>query len=278
MNQTICNFPYYNINNDCMLYKTIVGDSYINTQISFLFFSILGIILSVITCIYTFKIDKKGLTIKHMFVFLLFLSFILIMIQFIDPFGFGGWMTHSVEVFISDLSAWLSLIVVFSILLIFTKVFFNFKNNNFIKYQISGIILSVIITIVTSILQVYVDRSTWRGIKLIFFAITNLFLMYWLNFFIKKSILMGLGNNEIFIHKLYDTATMFNIFFSIILTFQLVIGINSFYQPDIIKPEITFNNLILSSFHVVCNYFGLFYFSGLRYKSSGLQYQENLDV
>ena len=207
----------------------------------------------------------------------MFLSFILIMVQFIDPFCFGGLMTHVVEVFISDLSAWLSLIVVFSILLIFTKIFLNFRNNNYIKLQIIGVIISVLITIITSVLQVYVDRSTWRGIKLIFFALTDLFLMYWLNYFIKKSILLGLGNNELFVNKLYDTATMFNIFFSIILTFQLVLGINSFYQSDSIKPEITFNNLVLPSFHVVCNYFGLFYFSGLRYKSRGLEYQENLE-
>lgn len=277
MNQTNCNFPYYNNGNDCILYKDVVGQSYQDTQISFLVFTVFGMILSILTGIYTFKVDKNGLTMKHFYIALLFLSFTLLMFQFIDPFGFGGWMPHAGEVFLADFSTWLSLIVVFSILSIFTKIFTKFRENNFIRCQIGGIIISILITVITSFLQVYVDRSTWRGIKLIFLAITNLFLMYWINYFIKKSIILSIGNNDIFIHKLYDTATIFNIFFSIILTFQLILGINSFIQSDNIKPKITFDNIVLPSFHLACNYFGLFYFSGIRYSSKKILYQENLN-
>ena len=32
MNQTNCNFPYYNNGNDCVLYKDVVGQSYQDTQ------------------------------------------------------------------------------------------------------------------------------------------------------------------------------------------------------------------------------------------------------
>lgn len=271
MNNTICDFPYYNVNNECILYKDVVGSSYDNTMISFLFFSILGMLLSLVLVIYSYFRDEKKFTIRHGFIFLLFISFTLLMVQFTDPFGFGGIISHASDVFLSDFSTWFSMIVVFSIVITFTSIFNNFKENKYLRYQIGGIILSVIITIVTSFLQIYVDRSTWRGVKLIMMAVFGLYLLYWLNHYIKASIILSVGCSVDRIHRLYDSVTIFNIFFSIIITFQLIIGINSLQSDDMIQPVINFNKLVLPIFHLACNYFGIIYFSKIKCRREHIQ-------
>lgn len=271
MNYTICSFPYQDINNNCMLYSDILGKTYDDTKISFMVFSIFGMIISLISGLNNYIKENRRLTIRHGFIFLLFMSFTLLMIQFIDPFGFGGILSHTTDVFLSDFSTWFSMIVVFSIVITFTKIFNRFRDNIYLRYQVIGIIISVVITILTSFLQVYVDRSTWRGIKLITMAITGLYLLYWLNHYVKASIIFAIGNNEDTIHRLYDSVGIFNIFFSIIITFQLILGIESIQGTDTIEPVINFNKLVLSIFHLVCNYLGVLYFSGIKCKREHLQ-------
>lgn len=193
-------------------------------------------------------------------------SFLFLLIQFIDPFGYGGWMPHLGDVLLGNISTWISLSLIFTIFLILTKVFSNFdyKSSKLIPYYML-LLITLIITLLCSFFQVIYDRYIWRGIKLILLSIfisvisykiiKYLYVIY--NFFINSREHMIRIKNRI-----KRVSIIFIPIISTIIIIQLYLGIESLVNHTNINPDITWKQLILPIFHLISNYLGLFYFLG----------------
>ena len=261
----MCDFPYYLNNNTCILYADNDINKYHNVQISFCFFTSLGILISFLFGYVTYR-ERDRLSSQQLMFLGLGTSFFFLLMQFIDPFGYGGWMPHLGDVLLANISTWISLSLIFAIFLILTKVFsnINYKSSRLMPYYML-LLVTLIITLLCSFFQVIYDRYIWRGIKLILFSIfisvisykilNYLYILY--NFFI--------NNQENMIHlknRIKRVSTVFIPIISTIIIIQLYLGIESLVNHTNINPDITWKQLILPIFHLIANYLGLFYFLG----------------
>jgi hypothetical protein len=254
----MCDYPYLNINNTCIIASDYYYKSYISIQTIFLFFSSIGILLNAYFNYLFYKKENKIIMKNYLFISLL-ISNLLILIEFIDPFGFANNIPYIYNVLLSDISTWISLSLFFYVLILLTNTmnFYNFNRMNIFNYVF--IIISFILSIVFGILQGIHITNTWRGIKLILLAIVEIFMMYILNFNIIKTIINIITDIRL-LERLYIKTTIFNILLTIIISFQIFIGIESFNKPHI--PQMNYNKLLLPTLQLIGNYFGTFFFYG----------------
>ena len=254
----MCDYPYLTINNTCILASDYYSTSYTTIQILFLLFSSIGIIINVYFNYLFYKKNNK-LTIKNFLFTSLLTSNLLILIEFIDPFGFANNIPYLINVLLSDISTWISLSLFFYVLILLTNTmnFYNFNKMNIFNYIF--IVMSFILSIVLGILQGIDNHNIWRGIKLILLAIVEIFMMYILNFNIIKTII-NIITDIFLLERLYIKTTIFNVLLTIIICFQIFIGIESFNKNHF--PELNYSKLLLPSLQLIGNYFGTFFFYG----------------
>ena len=274
----MCDFPYYENNNKCVLYSRYDYNTYINTLISFTVFNSLGILLSFIVNYLHYKKNNQ-IKIKNYILLLLSFSFILLTIQFTDPFGFDNRISHLTDVLLSNLSTWCSLSIIAIIYINFIKLFehIDFKDKTLIRIYIY-LIISFLITIFFSFMQVYINRHIWRGCKLIFFAIINFTITLLISKYYFKFINLIKNSNSNFINtnRLNIINIVFLIIISIVSIIQITLGIISItFNNNYIDYQINYKNLLLPIFHLICNYFAIIYFSLPVIKLSSFTFSRN---
>lgn len=258
----MCDFPYYNSNNTCILYSKYNQQSYNNIRIVFTILNIIGMISSLLICIYTYIENERILRVKQKLVLGIFVSFLLLFFQFLDPFGYGGWMPYIGDVLLSNLSAWVSLSILYIMLFFFTKVYrrFEYTSIDSIPFIVS-FVLTLIITLVCSFLQAFNNRFIWRGVKLLFLATYITILTTHINVYFYKMI--NLFNTDYIKRKRTKIILIiFNIIMPIIVCLQYYLGIDMLMHHMITTPKIGWKTIILPSSHVVANFIGLIYFRG----------------
>ena len=259
----MCEFPYYLNNSTCILYAHNDINKYHDIQISFCFFSSLGILLSMILGYFTYK-EKNNLSARQLMYFGLGTSFLLLLLQFIDPFGYGGWMPHLGDVLLSNISTWISLSLVFAIFITLTKVFNNieYDSTKLIPYYML-LLTTLVITLICSFFQVIYDRYIWRGIKLILYSLFISLVSYKILKYLHRIYkYLNYDNSDEIKERLKLVSIIFSLFISTIVILQLYLGIESIVNHTYIDPHITWKQLLLPIFHIMSNYFGMFYFLG----------------
>tara|TARA_B110000902_G_C14263131_1_gene570497 strand:+ start:1423 stop:2328 length:906 start_codon:yes stop_codon:yes gene_type:complete len=258
----MCEFPYYTNNNTCILYSKYDQKTYETIKIVFTLLNTIGIILSLLICIYTYIENNWIFRVKQKLILGIFVSFLLLFFQFLDPFGYNGWMPYIGDILLSNLSAWISLSILYIMLFFFTKVYQRFKYSSIdsIPFLVS-FILTLIITLVCSFLQVFNNRFIWRGVKLLFLATYITILTTHINVYFYKMI--NLFNTD------YDKKRrtkiiliILNIIMPIIVLLQYYLGINILMNHTESSPEIDWKLIILPSSHILSNFIGLIYFRG----------------
>lgn len=248
----MCDFPYLLKNGTCIKYSDELNSEYISIQIIFLFLSSLGILLN--SGIFYYYYKRKMY--RYQYLGLTFSNFF-IMLDFIDPFGYGDIIPYPLEVLLSDMATWISLAIFGMLVLTLTNINFELEDKKYKKYTKIYIIISFTLNLILSLLQGFHSRVIWRGTKLILLGLFELGLAIILNYFIRNSILFS-RNNISMMTRLYYKTTIFNFIISSIISFQIYIGINSFNER--LEPKINFNNLILPIFQLIGNYYTTYIF------------------
>ena len=258
----MCDFPYFNNNNTCILFSEYDYNNYNNTRVAFTTINILGMIASLLLCFYTYIENERIFKLRQKLILGIFMSFFLLFFQFMDPFGYNGWMPYLGDVLLSNLSAWLSLSILYVLLYLFTKIYnrFRYTSIDSIPFVVS-FFLTLIITLMCSFLQVFNDRFIWRGIKLLFIATYITILTTHINVTFYKVI--NLFHDDFDRKKkLYLVLILFNIIMPIIVISQYYLGLDLLINRKYFIPKIDWKMLILPSSHIVANMVGLFYFRG----------------
>ena len=258
----MCDFPYYNFNNTCILYSKYNQKYYDSIKIVFTIMNVIGMISSLLICLYTYIENNRIFRVKQKLILGIFISFLLLFFQFLDPFGYNGWMPYIGDVLLSNLSAWVSLSILYVMLFFFTKVYqrFEYSSIDSIPFIVS-FILTLIITLVCSFLQAFNNRFIWRGVKLLFLATYITILTTHINVYFYK--MMNLFNTD-YIKKRRTKIILiiFNIVMPIIALLQYYLGIDILIHHNVVTPKITWKTIMLPSSHVLANFIGLIYFRG----------------
>ena len=220
-----CDFPYTysNTTDTCITYADSIGKPYYDWRITLLVLSTILTFINIVQFgrfLYYFKTSQY----RVQFYTLLLSLFMCVtmIIEAIDPEGYMGLIPLEAETLSSNLSTCFGIIIILQLLFSLNsvrKAVYNEINDLFYNSVfIIAILFTMISTIVLTLLQIYIDYYTFRGIKFLGFCIVSGVTAAYLNIVIKKSfpddsiatIDVKKMTNRIMLHLLFfDTLILF---------------------------------------------------------------------
>ena len=270
-------FPYYEGLNQT--YADIIGKEYYRYQGMFQMAAILTGMFSSIQCYRAWQRTSYGTHFlqKRMLIVISTMT-LFFMVQSIDPQGYSGILPPIVDVFASDMTTFLGLVILFVFINTINKLF-NYRSpiDQWDKADINPesifwTSLAVVIFIsgaIFSILQVTNERSTFRGIKLIVssglisIAFIRTDMLMWKTYqTIKrcnKTFETDIRCNRLVVHMV-----LFNIIMPIIVITQLFYGIREVLYAHKLQPELTFEQYLFTLFELITIILATSYMSNIR--------------
>ena len=244
------NFPYTDLG---QTYADHIGASYYYYAGAIGMGALLAFIFSSIQCYrawYNTKFNSHLIQRRTLIAICLMSFFFLI--QSIDPQGYQDRIPQVVEVYSAGFSTYFGITILFVLIMTITRVFqtdlniYQFPSiKNLTRENYFWLILFTIFTagsFILPALQVFVNRSVFRGVKLILFStlllIASLRTNYLLIVIYRK--LTDNGSNTI---RLRVHLFIFNLVIPFIIVMQLFYGIRTL-NSNIIKPELNMEQYI----------------------------------
>jgi hypothetical protein len=220
-----CDFPYTGTN--CSItFAESIGKNYSFYHGFFLASALLSFTLTTIqnirSHIYT---SKSKYIMQKQILALSWLMSLLFLIQAIDPEGYGGILPPIIEILASSFTTYIGLVIVFTVIYHLIQII-NQDVRDLEKgfWQILALLTAMMIIII-SFLQVEVDRSVARGCKLIIFSLITTLATY------KVDRVFYTLLNKLREPRSLNTERMrwfigiFNVFIVTVIIYQLVSGI-----------------------------------------------------
>lgn len=239
----MCKFPYYGESCD-IKFADHIGEKYYMYQGLFIGLSLCSMLFTITQ---TFRVLYYTLNHKYklqkIILLLSSLMSLFLTIQSIDPQGYRDILPSIFEVLISSLTTLTGLIIMFVLIIVFD----TFIQDNINLFQINFwsimIFISLIITITMDLLQVYVNRSIFRGIKLILFSIiitiSSIKINYLLNYTYNLLVKQQDDTRRLVIHWI-----LFNTFILFIVIYQFVSGCLTIIDKINNKPVLGADQII----------------------------------
>lgn len=220
-----CDFPYTysNTTDTCITYADSIGKPYYDWRIALLVISTTLTFINIVQFVrfvYYFKTNQYR--VQFYTLLLSLLMCLTMIIEAIDPEGYMGLVPLEAETLSSNLSTCFGIIIILQLLFSLNSVRSAVYNKiNDLLYNgifITTISVTVISTIVFTLLQIYIDYYTFRGIKFLGFCLVSGITAVYLNVIIKKS----LPNNKIAtinVKKMTQRVIIHLIFFDTLIAF-----------------------------------------------------------
>ena len=257
-----CTYPYL-YNNCTTSIADNLGRSYINFQICFMFISLISIGI----VIYRGHIFYRDIGFKRNIVsicmILTFAISISLLIRSLDPEGYSGMISLLVETLCADIAT----ISGFLIIYLYSKYFFKVRHlitgsiqslsiSKKRKLKCVSLLISsfVILILILSCLQVFINRNFYRGLKMFVYALLIITLMLSLVYNVHKVIQrLNFGTNTKKIQLLKRVRNIVSCFLILIGSSQIVSGYHNIRdKTDYIPPDkIGFNKMIFPLFQFI---------------------------
>jgi len=189
-----CSFPYYDNDGVCVTYASYIGKNYTDYHNIFITFSVIVFVATLLQLIRIFYyLHKTIFVMQRLIISLAMIMAIMLVIQSIDPYGYSDVLPIIIEKLVSNFAMCIGLVSIFIVIGSLLKIT---DELNWEKIKMISIITCLVIalTMILTFLQVYVNRSVFRGIKLILFSISCVTSTVYLNY-IMRNIFMILKNN-----------------------------------------------------------------------------------
>jgi hypothetical protein len=228
----------------------------------FIFLSTTNLLFSIGFGLLTFYLRNYQIFNQQIFYLISSVASILLVVQSVDSLGLYNILDKVAIYFLGNLSTWitLTLMAYFFMNLIKVVSFDDLINWKLLGVWI-GIGISFILTLVSSILQSE-NPSLWRGIKLITFAVTLLGLTLGCDYYFYKILKIfdrvGIENTK----KFYIFVSIYHILIAFIITIQMIIGINSFSDSVSEFNIVSWDNIILTTLHLITLFITNIFFLG----------------
>ncbi len=252
-------------------YADHIGKEYYFFQGIYIGTSFLAFIFSTIQCYRAWYNTKyvSHLLQRRTLVAITLMS-IFFFIQSIDPLGYSNILPPIVEVITSSLSTYFGLSILFVLIDIFTGIFTKFENVEIFSFEklFWKILFSLltISTIVFPFLQVYVNRSVFRGTKLILFSILLSFAAGRTDYLIYKvyKVLKFREENTV---RIKIHLIIFNVIMPFIIIIQFIFGVKTLSSSSRL-PKITLEEYIFPICELFVIIFGTSFMSKIVEKKS----------
>lgn len=221
----MCDFPYAGPN--CtQTYAEAIGSDYSFYHGFFLASAILAFVFSSIQMLrsHLYTEQDKFLMQKRILTMSWVMSFFLL-IQSIDPEGYGAILPPIVEIIVSSLTTYVGLFIIFVV--IYHIIEISQENVGDVEVTFWKILgsIALIMTIVMSFLQVYVDRSIARGVKLLLFAVIIGVASYKTDVLFYRLYLALKAKNSRNVVRMVWYLGIFNFFIATVIIYQICSGI-----------------------------------------------------
>ena len=239
-----CNFPYTysSETNSCITYADAIGKPYYDWRKVLIALTTALTFLNIVQLsrfVYYFGNKYK---VQYYTLLLSLFMCVTMIIEAIDPEGFMDLVPLQIETLSSNLSTCFGIVIILQLLFSLNSIrqtMFDKINNLFYNgLFISAIVGTLIVTIVLTLLQIYIDYYTFRGIKFLSFCILSGIAAVYLNIVIKKSfqgnnsdISMKIISQRIMIHLLF-----FNTLIAFVVVYLLYAAISSFLSIGEERP------------------------------------------
>lgn len=214
-----CKFPLTGIN--CtQTYAEEIGRDYYLYHGIFIGSSVVTFVFTTIQLTRSFLFTESGrYQLQKNILSMSWLMSFFLLIQAIDPQGYRGVLPEIVESLAANLTTDIGLGILFVFIVKVSKVInWNSKEGDWWKI---GAVVVVCISIIMTFLQVYINRSTFRGLKLILFALIISALTVRVDMLIKRVRKARSGNDLL---RLDVYTGLFNVFVFFAVIYQLVSG------------------------------------------------------
>jgi len=246
-----CKFPY--TGTDCQTtYADYIGNKY------YLYNGIFigaGTITFIFTSIQVFRIMfytfGHKYSLNRRIIFLAWLANLFYLIQSVDPQGYRGILPPIIEVLSAEISTILCLgilyVFIIKLVIILQGPLLAPQTDNAKKRELifwsALAAVAVILSTTFSFLQVYKDRSLYRGLKLLGYAFMILIATIkvdYLLWLIKED--AELINRSI--KRLWIFASIYNLLAVVVCLYQIISGSITIDQNTELKPELTVDSVI----------------------------------
>lgn len=279
-----CDFPY--IGDNCTTtYAEYIGKPYYIYHGVFIGLTISAFMFALIqTCrsfyhsrLYQYKM-KKMILIESL------LMTIFLLIQSIDPLAYSGILNPLVESFASNLTTYVGLVILFTLIISTANVFkgiYTYKSiTSIFKFNFWNIInfITFCLTITFSVLQVYTNRSLIRGIKLISIGLTTILATVKINDLL-RSVVESFDrlNNVDGSQRIRSFVFGLNIFSFFVSVYQIVVGIISLTRGSHYHPNITADQIIFPMCEFIGVVLAVSFMSNIKYSEERLFDMPNIN-